>query len=148
MASADNTVNNNNMEIQVYQHPQVGETAAAVNPTNAADSTPTNTADSSTTIFDNNNADSTVLVGNGCGPISELLKVKDLASYWTSRRTYQHNSVKGLEAKCSSIFRESCFGAYLKYPKDPGSKCGNAFDAFPTSDQGRCWGGRALVPCR
>ncbi|KAL3626970.1 hypothetical protein CASFOL_029183 [Castilleja foliolosa] len=59
MASADNTVENNNMEIQLYQPSQVGETAAAAaaaNLTNAADANPANAADSSTTIFDNNNS--------------------------------------------------------------------------------------------
>ncbi|KAL3649151.1 hypothetical protein CASFOL_005554 [Castilleja foliolosa] len=89
MASADNTVDNNNMAIQLYEHPQVGETAAAAdsNPTNAVDSTTANPSDSSNTISNNNNnnADSTILVENGGGRISEMRKVEDLASYWTSR---------------------------------------------------------------
>ncbi|KAL3652709.1 hypothetical protein CASFOL_002390 [Castilleja foliolosa] len=64
MASADNTVDNNNMAIQLYEPPQVGETAAAAasNPTNAVDPTTANPSDSSTTISNNNNnnnADST-----------------------------------------------------------------------------------------
>ncbi|KAL3616100.1 hypothetical protein CASFOL_040394 [Castilleja foliolosa] len=87
MASADNTVDN--MAIQLYEPPQVGETAAvaaASNPTNAVDSTTANPSDSSTTISNNNNnAYSTILVRNGCGRISEMRKVEDLASYWTSR---------------------------------------------------------------
>ncbi|KAL3621841.1 hypothetical protein CASFOL_034327 [Castilleja foliolosa] len=53
MASADN----NNMAIEVYQPSQVGETDAA-NPTIAADANSANAADSTTTISDNNNADS------------------------------------------------------------------------------------------
>ncbi|KAL3649159.1 hypothetical protein CASFOL_005562 [Castilleja foliolosa] len=87
MAFADNTVDNNNMTIQLYEPPQVGETAAASNPTNAVDPTTANPSDSSTTISNNknNNADSTILVENGGGRISEMRKVQDLASYWTSR---------------------------------------------------------------
>ncbi|KAL3621595.1 hypothetical protein CASFOL_036507 [Castilleja foliolosa] len=100
MASADNTVNNNNMEIQVYKPPQVGETAAAANPTNAADSIPTNNADSSTTISDNNNADSTI----------------GWKWMWPDLRI-------------AEAFSRKLFWGLSATPKDPCSKCGNAFDA-------------------
>ncbi|KAL3627135.1 hypothetical protein CASFOL_028498 [Castilleja foliolosa] len=107
MASADNTVDNNNMEIQLYQPPQVGETAAAAasNPTNVVDSTPANPADSSTTISDNN-ADST----NDEGRRSSLsLDVKRdlIEQIWTS-----------LGKQMLESFRASCFGAYLHYPNN------------------------------
>ncbi|KAL3627237.1 hypothetical protein CASFOL_028600 [Castilleja foliolosa] len=121
MASADNTVDNNNTMIQLYQPPQVGETAAAAasasNPTNTVDSTPENPADSSTTIFDNNNADSTTGwkwmwpdIRNDEGRrISLLLDVKRslIEQIWTT-----------LGEKMLDRFRASCFGAYLHYPKN------------------------------
>ncbi|KAL3646923.1 hypothetical protein CASFOL_009467 [Castilleja foliolosa] len=118
MASADNTVDNNNMVIQLYQPPQVGETAAAAaNPTNAVDSTPANSTDSSTTIFDNNNADSTTGwkwmwpdIRNDEGRRSSLLLDvnRDLIEQiWTS-----------LGKQMLDRFHASCFGAYLHCPKN------------------------------
>ncbi|KAL3627222.1 hypothetical protein CASFOL_028585 [Castilleja foliolosa] len=117
MASADNTVDNNNMMIQLYQPPQVGETAAASNLTNAVDSTPANPADSSTTIFDNNNADSTTGwkwmwpdIRNDEGRRSSLLldvKRDLIEQIWTT-----------LGEKMLDRFCASCFGAYLHYPKN------------------------------
>ncbi|KAL3644397.1 hypothetical protein CASFOL_012329 [Castilleja foliolosa] len=121
MASADNTVDNNNMAIQLYEPPQVGETAAAAasNPTNAVDSTTANPSDSSTTISNNNNnnADSTTGwkwrwpdIRNEEGRRSSpLLDVKRglIEQIWTT-----------LEVKMLDRFRASCFGAYLHYPKN------------------------------
>ncbi|KAL3619677.1 hypothetical protein CASFOL_034589 [Castilleja foliolosa] len=119
MASADNTVDNNNMMIQLYRPPQVGETAAAAasNPTNTVDSTPENPADSSTTISDNNNADSTTGwkwmwpdIRNDEGRRSSLLldvKRDLIEQIWTT-----------LGEKMLDRFRASCFGAYLHYPKN------------------------------
>ncbi|KAL3633390.1 hypothetical protein CASFOL_022917 [Castilleja foliolosa] len=125
MASADNTVDNNNMAIQLYEHPQVGETAAAAasNPTNVVDSTTANPSDSSTTISNNNNnnnnnnADSTTGwkwrwpdIRNEEGRRSSLLldvKRGLIEQIWTT-----------LEVKMLDRFRASCFGAYLHYPKN------------------------------
>ncbi|KAL3625286.1 hypothetical protein CASFOL_030740 [Castilleja foliolosa] len=120
MASADNTVDNNNMMIQLYEPPQVGETAAAAasNPTNAVDSTTANPSDSSTTISNNNNnADSTTGwkwmwpdIRNEEGRRSSLLldvKRGLIEQIWTT-----------LEAEMLDRFRASCFGAYLHYPKN------------------------------
>ncbi|KAL3621719.1 hypothetical protein CASFOL_034379 [Castilleja foliolosa] len=121
MASADNTVDNNNMAIQLYEPPQVGETAAAAaasNPTNAVDSTTANPSDSSNTISNNNNnADSTTGwkwrwpdIRNEEGRRSSLLldvKRGLIEQIWTT-----------LEVKMLDRFRASCFGAYLHYPKN------------------------------
>ncbi|KAL3651704.1 hypothetical protein CASFOL_004706 [Castilleja foliolosa] len=119
MASADNTVDNNNMTIQLYEPPQVGETAAASNPTNAVDPTTANPSDSSTTISNNknNNADSTTGwkwrwpdIRNEEGRRSSLLldvKRGLIEQIWTT-----------LEVKMLDRFRASCFGAYLHYPKN------------------------------
>ncbi|KAL3642914.1 hypothetical protein CASFOL_013729 [Castilleja foliolosa] len=120
MASADNTVDNNNMAIQLYEHPQVGETAAAAdsNPTNAVDSTTANPSDSSNTISNNNNnADSTTgwkwrwpNIRNEEGRRSSLLldvKRGLIEQIWTT-----------LEVKVLDRFRASCFGAYLHYPNN------------------------------
>ncbi|KAL3650879.1 hypothetical protein CASFOL_007282 [Castilleja foliolosa] len=120
MASADNTVDNNNMAIQLYEHPQVGETAAAAdsNPTNAVDSTTANPSDSSNTISNNNNnADSTTgwkwrwpNIRNEEGRRSSLLldvKRGLIEQIWTT-----------LEVKVLDRFRASCFGAYLNYPNN------------------------------
>ncbi|KAL3634061.1 hypothetical protein CASFOL_021115 [Castilleja foliolosa] len=119
MASADNTVDNNNMAIQLYEPPQVGETAAASNPTNAVDPTTANPSDSSTTISNNNNnnADSTTSwkwrwpdIRNEEGRRSSLLldvKRGLIEQIWTT-----------LEVKMLDRFRASCFGAYLHYPKN------------------------------
>ncbi|KAL3628052.1 hypothetical protein CASFOL_028154 [Castilleja foliolosa] len=120
MASADNTVDNNNMAIQLYEPPQVGETAAAAasNPTNAVDSTTANPSDSSNTISNNNNnADSTTGwkwrwpdIRNEEGRRSSLLldvKRGLIEQIWTT-----------LEVKMLDRFCASCFGAYLHYPKN------------------------------
>ncbi|KAL3615840.1 hypothetical protein CASFOL_040134 [Castilleja foliolosa] len=120
MSSADNTVDNNNMAIQLYEPPQVGETAAAAsNPTNAVDPTTANPSDSSTTISNNNNnnADSTTGwkwrwpdIRNEEGRRSNLLldvKKGLIEQIWTT-----------LEVKMLDRFRASCFGAYLHYPKN------------------------------
>ncbi|KAL3643394.1 hypothetical protein CASFOL_014209 [Castilleja foliolosa] len=120
MASNDNTVDNNNIAIQLYEHPQVGETAAAAdsNPTNAIDSTTANPSDSSNTISNNNNnADSTTGwkwrwpdIRNEEGRRSSLLldvKRGLIEQIWTT-----------LEVKMLDRFRASCFGAYLHYPKN------------------------------
>ncbi|KAL3633877.1 hypothetical protein CASFOL_022639 [Castilleja foliolosa] len=116
MASADNTVNNNNMEIQVYQPPQVGETAAAANPRNAADSTPTNTADSSTTISDNNNADSTT-GWKWMWPNLRIAEGKRSSLLLDVKKELPTEFSKGLGSQMLQLFCENCFGAYLQYPK-------------------------------
>ncbi|KAL3651498.1 hypothetical protein CASFOL_004500 [Castilleja foliolosa] len=119
MASADNTVDNNNMAIQLYEHPQVGETAAAAdsNSTNAVDYTTANPFDSSNTISNNNNADSTTgwkwrwpYIRNEEGRRSSLLldvKRGLIEQIWNT-----------LEVKMLDRFRASSFGAYLHYPKN------------------------------
>ncbi|KAL3643436.1 hypothetical protein CASFOL_014251 [Castilleja foliolosa] len=116
MASADNTVNNNNMEIQVYQPPQVGESVAAANPTNAADSTPTNTADSCTTISDNNNADSTT-GWKWMWPNLRIAERKRSSLLLDVKKELPTEFSKGLGSQMFQRFRERCFGAYLQYPK-------------------------------
>ncbi|KAL3639604.1 hypothetical protein CASFOL_017511 [Castilleja foliolosa] len=118
MTSADNTVDNNNMAIQLYEPPYVGETAAASNPTNAVDPTTANPSDSSTTISNNNNnADSTIGwkwrwpdIRNEEGRRSSLLL--------DVKRGLIEQILTTLEVKMLDRFRASCFGAYLHYPKN------------------------------
>ncbi|KAL3656086.1 hypothetical protein CASFOL_000482 [Castilleja foliolosa] len=104
------------MEIQVYQPPQVGETAAAANPTNAADSTPTNTTDSSTTISDNNNADSTT-GWKWMWPNLRIAEGRRSSLLLDVKKELPTEFSKGLGSQMLQHFRESCFEAYLQYPK-------------------------------
>ncbi|KAL3652157.1 hypothetical protein CASFOL_001838 [Castilleja foliolosa] len=119
MASADN----NNMAIEVYQPSQVGETDAAnptnaVNPTIAADSNPANAADSTTTISNNNNVDSTT-GREWRWPEIRFPELKKKTSILLDVRT---ESIKEFQNRLGDrnldLFRESCFGAYLNYPKN------------------------------
>ncbi|KAL3614466.1 hypothetical protein CASFOL_041552 [Castilleja foliolosa] len=119
MASSDN----NNMEIELYRPSQVGETDAA-NPTNAENPTNSTTANSanaaelSTTISDNENADADSTTGwkwkwpkvrNPAGKkASILLDVKTDVIQDINNR---------LGKQTLERFRESCFGAYLHYPR-------------------------------
>ncbi|KAL3625582.1 hypothetical protein CASFOL_031036 [Castilleja foliolosa] len=116
MASTDN----NNMLIE-YNPSQVGVTDAA-NPTNtvnltiATDSNPANPADSSTSISDNHNVDSTTGWEWRYPEIRfpEFKKTSILLDVKTELIEEFHNKLGSNEL---ALFRESCFGAYLDYPK-------------------------------
>ncbi|KAL3625670.1 hypothetical protein CASFOL_030524 [Castilleja foliolosa] len=113
MASSDN----NNMEIELYRPSQVGETDAA-NPTNSTNANSANAAELSTTISDNENADADSTTGwkwkwpkvrNPAGKkASILLDVKTDVIQDINNR---------LGKQTLERFRESCFGAYLHYPR-------------------------------
>ncbi|KAL3623590.1 hypothetical protein CASFOL_032406 [Castilleja foliolosa] len=113
MASSDN----NNMEIELYRPSQVGETDAAnptnaENPTNSTNANSANAAELSTTISDNENADADSTwpkVRNPAGKkASILLDVKTDVIQDINNR---------LGKQTLERFRESCFGAYLHYPR-------------------------------
>ncbi|KAL3618879.1 hypothetical protein CASFOL_037107 [Castilleja foliolosa] len=118
MASADN----NNMSIEVYQPSQVWETDAssptnAVKPTIAADANPANAVDSTTTISDNNNADSTT-GWEWRWPEIKILKFKKTSILLDVRTELIKEIQNRLGDRNIELFRESCFGAYLNYPKN------------------------------
>ncbi|KAL3654707.1 hypothetical protein CASFOL_001442 [Castilleja foliolosa] len=115
---------NNNMEIEVYQPSQVRETDAAnpknaANPTNSANANSANAADSSTTIADNQIADADSTTGwkwmwpNVKNPAGE--KTSILLDVKTDVIQDINNS---LGKQTLELFRESCFGAYLNYPRN------------------------------
>ncbi|KAL3625720.1 hypothetical protein CASFOL_030249 [Castilleja foliolosa] len=119
MASSDN----NNMEIELYRPSQVGETDAA-NPTNAENPTNSTTANSanaaelSTTISDNENADADSTTGWKW----KWPKVRNLAGKKASILLDVKTDViqdinNRLGKQTLERFRESCFGAYLHYPR-------------------------------
>ncbi|KAL3648771.1 hypothetical protein CASFOL_005174 [Castilleja foliolosa] len=119
MGSSDN----NNMEIELYRPSQVGETdeanpTNAENPTNPTTANSANAAELSTTISDNENADADSTTGwkwkwpkvrNPAGKkASILLDVKTDVIQDINNR---------LGKQTLERFRESCFGAYLHYPR-------------------------------
>ncbi|KAL3646650.1 hypothetical protein CASFOL_009194 [Castilleja foliolosa] len=126
MASSDN----NNMEIELYQPSQVGETDVvnptntanrtnAANPRNSANANSANAAELSTTISDNQNADADSTTGwKWMWP-----KVRNPAGKKTSILFYVKTDViqdinNRLGKQTLERFRESCFGAYLHYPRN------------------------------
>ncbi|KAL3648190.1 hypothetical protein CASFOL_007614 [Castilleja foliolosa] len=96
------------MEIEIYQPSQVGETDAA-NPTNAADS--------STTISDNNNADSTT-GWKWMWPNVKIPEGKETSILLDVKTDVIQEIKNRLGNKNLELFHESCFGAYLKYPRN------------------------------
>ncbi|KAL3621724.1 hypothetical protein CASFOL_034384 [Castilleja foliolosa] len=127
MTSSDN----NNMEIEVYQPSQVGETDAAnptnaVNPTNAANPTNSakansaNAAELSTTIFDNQNADADSTTGwKWMWPKVRNSAGKKKTSILLDFKTDVIQDINNrLGKQTLERFRESCFGAYVHYPRN------------------------------
>ncbi|KAL3637708.1 hypothetical protein CASFOL_018156 [Castilleja foliolosa] len=124
MASSDN----NNMEIELYEPSQVGETdlanpTNAGNPTNSANANSANAAELSTTISDNQNADADSTMSFDTGWKWMWPKVRNPAGKKTSIVLDVKTDViqyinNRLGKQTLERFRESCFGAYLHYPRN------------------------------